>query len=223
MPVDTALPASGADTAARASEQLRAGNLAVVPTDTVYALVAHAFDPDATRRLLRVRGAGRNRPLTILIRSERQVVGLAGDLSEHAERLAAAYWPGPLTLVVRAGQGLSWDLGNTSGTVAVRIPTDDLLQRVIGEVGPLASSGAHLRGKPVATTVADAADQLGDAVACYVDGGVRGGPPSTIVDATGQDRVDVVREGAIPTEHIRAVAAGELDWGARPDSGTTED
>lgn len=223
MRVDTALPASGDETVARVSEQLRAGDLVVLPTDTIYAVVAQAFDQDATRRLLRARGAGRNRPLTVLVRSERQVVGLAGDLSEAAERLVAAYWPGPLTLVVRAGEALSWDLGNTSGTVALRIPTDDLVQRVIGEVGPLASSGAHVRGKPVATTVADAHEQLGEAVGCYVDGGTCSGPPSTIVDVSRVGRVDVLREGAIPTAHVQAVAAGEFEWGARPDSGTTED
>lgn len=211
------LEAADPTTRERVVDSLREGSLAVLPTDSVYGLAADAFAPAATRRLLRVRGSGRNRPLTVLIRSARQVVGLAGDVPEAADRLIAAYWPGPLTVVLRASPGLTWDLGNNAGTVALRIPTDDDLLAVINEVGPLACSAACKRGADPPTTVDAAREQLGDAVACYVDGGERSAPVSTVVDASRGDAVEVLRAGAVPDEHVERVAGGELAWGARPE------
>lgn len=212
------LPLGDPDTFDRVAVALRDGGLVVLPTDTVYGVVADAFNPAATRRLLRVRGAGRSRPLSVLIRSPRQVVGLAGDVSEAGDRLMAAYWPGAVTIILRASPGLTWDLGNAAGTVGLRIPTDDDLLRVIGDVGPLACSGASRRGQPLPTTVEEAREQLGDKVRFYVDGGERDGAPSTIVDATGADGVETMREGAITDADIQRVGAGDVAWGKRPES-----
>jgi L-threonylcarbamoyladenylate synthase len=219
----TVIPASDPSAREQVADDLREGRLAVLPTDTIYAVVAEAFAPQATRRLIRARGLGRNRPLTVLIRSQRQVVGLAGDVSEAADRLIAAYWPGPLTLILRAAPSLNWDLGNNAGTVALRIPTDELVQSVIKEVGPLASSAANRKGGGLPTTVEGAREQLETAVSVYVDGGERAEPVSTIVDASRGDRVEVLREGAIPAAHVARVAAGELDWGTRPDETAAPD
>gem|GEM_PF-1890709 len=212
--LDIADPAA----AERLAEELGAGRLAVVPTDTVYAIVADAFAPQATRRLLRARGAGRNRPLPVLVERPRQISGLAQGVSEAVDRLVAAYWPGPLTIALRAADGLGWDLGNTAGSVALRQPDDDWLRGVIAEVGPLAATGACRRGKPPATTIDAAREQLGEAVALYLDGGVRDEPRSTIVDATRGERVEVLRTGAIHADDLARVAAGELDWGVRADA-----
>lgn len=216
------LEAEDPQTPERAAAALRDGQLVVLPTDTVYGVAADAFQPAATRRLLRARGGGRNRPLSLLIRSPRQVVGLAGDVPEAADRLLAAYWPGPLTVVLRAAPGMSWDLGNDAGTVALRIPTDELLLGLIKEIGPLACTGAKRRGRPQPATVEQAREQLGDAVACYVDGGERLEAASTIVDATHGETIRVLRAAAIPSEHVEQVAAGRLDWGARPEAMTEE-
>lgn len=205
----------------RVLEELGEGRLVVLPTDSVYGVVADAFRQTATRRLLRARASGRNRPLTVLIRSERQVVGLAGDVPDAADRLIAAYWPGPLTLILRASPGMTWDLGNTADTVALRIPTDDELLEVIKEVGPLACGSANRRNRDRPTTVEEAHEQLEDSVACYVDGGKRDGEVSTIVDASREGRIEVLRVGAIPAEDIERVAAGELAWGERPDGAVT--
>ena len=199
----------------RVAAALRGGDVVVVPTDTVYALVADAFNPSAMRRLHRLKGREDGPPFSVVIRSPRQVTGLVSDIPEAADRLMAAYWPGPLTLVFAASEGLGWHLGPTRGTVGLRMPTDDLLLSIIGDVGPLACSGAHPDGRSAVSDVEEAEEALGDAVSLYVDGGHRGGPVSTIVDVTGP-AVRVLREAAVPAAHVEQVASGALGWGIRP-------
>ncbi|MEX0835665.1 MAG: L-threonylcarbamoyladenylate synthase, partial [Nitriliruptor sp.] len=137
-------------------------------------------------------------------------------VSDVLDRLVAAYWPGPLTIVVPAQPQLRWDLGRNDGTVAVRMPLDDVALEVIRAVGPLAVTSANLSGQPPGATAADAHEQLGDAVDLYLDGGPRsGGQPSTIVDVT-RRQPHVLREGVVPTDEVLAVARGELDPFAVP-------
>ena len=193
----------------RAVEALEDGRLVVVPTDTVYAVVADAFSPQATRRLMRARGAGRNRPVPVFIGSSRQLSALATDVPETAARLSETHWPGPLTLVLQAVSGMTWDLGNTAGAVAVRMPDEPFLRELIGEVGPLAGTGASRRGREPSPTVDAARAHFGDAVALYLDGDRREGQPSTIVDASRGERLTVLREGAVPADEI--VAAPDDD------------
>ncbi len=125
-------------------------------------------------------------------------------MPEWARVLVEEFWPGPLTLVLRQQSSLMWDLGDTRGTVAVRMPDDELALAVLERTGPLAVSSANLSGRPAAVD-ADAAEQmLGDAVAVIVDGGPsRGGEASTIIDATGAGRV--LRRGALTLEQVNAV------------------
>lgn len=197
-------------------EALRSSSIAVVPTDSVYALAADAFTPLATQRLFGAKRRGRGIPLTVLIRSPRQTTGLVEEIPEEAERLMASYWPGPLTLVFRATDGLGWDIGDTGGTVALRMPTEDFLLQVIAQIGPIATTGANRRGQPVATTLEEAHEQFSTSVAVLVDGGERTGATSTIVDVS-RGHVEILREGAISSAEIRAVAAGEVGWGDRLD------
>jgi L-threonylcarbamoyladenylate synthase len=205
----------------RAVEVLRSGRLVVLPTDSVYALAADAFSRVATQRLFGAKRRGRATPLTVIVRSPRQTTGLVEAISEPAERLMAAYWPGPLTLVFRAVEGLNWDIGQTKGTVSLRMPSDDLLLDLVADVGPLAVTSANRRGEPVPTTAAQARRQLGLSAALYLDGGERAAPSSTVVDVT-RDDAEVLREGAIPTDAVAKVASGETDWGVRPAPGAVE-
>ncbi len=200
----------------RAIDALRGGRLVVLPTDSVYALAADAFSKVATQRLFGAKRRGRATPLTVIVRSPRQTTGLVEAINESAERLMAAYWPGPLTLVFRSVEGLNWDIGESKGTVSLRMPSDDLLLDLVADVGPLAVTSANRRGEPVPANAADARKQLGLSAALYLDGGERTGPSSTVVDVTGEG-ADVLREGAIPADAIAKVAAGETGWGARPD------
>lgn len=203
------------DAHARALAALRAGDLVVVPTDTIYAVVGDAFSPGATGRLLALKQRGRAVPLPVVIRSPRQVSGLVEHIPEAGERLMASYWPGPLSLVLPAAEGMTWDLGETRGTVSLRMPAADFVLDLIAEIGPLACTGASRGGVAPAEEVAQVRRQLAADVALYVDGGPRTGPPSTVVDVT-RDAAQVLRPGAIPAEDIRQVADGEVGWGSRP-------
>lgn len=195
----------------RAADVLRGGKVVVVPTDTVYGIAADAFNTTGTRRIFGAKRRSRRFPLPVLVRSPKQLLGLCPQVPETVERLMAAYWPGPLTIVVQADPGLQWDLGDNRGTLSLRMPLDDLTLDLIREVGPLAVTSANLSGQPAATSAADAHQQLGDLVEAYLDDGERGETQlSTIVDVT-RDEPEVLREGPLHGPDVVAVANGELD------------
>lgn len=180
-----------------ALEAVKRGELVVLPTDTVYGVGADAFSPQAVSKLLAAKGRGRDMPVPVLIGAWRTARALTDLLSEPAENLIAAFWPGALTIVVRQGGGLAWDLGDSAGTVALRMPLHEVAIDLLQETGPLAVSSANRTGSPPTTTVEAAQEQLGETVAVYLDGGqTAGAVPSTIVDVTGaQPRI--LREGVI--------------------------
>jgi L-threonylcarbamoyladenylate synthase len=183
------------------------GELVVLPTDTVYGLGADAFSPAAVTRLLAAKGRSRDMPPPVLVGTVRGATALVEDLGPDGQRLIDEFWPGGLTIVCRATRSLSWDLGDTKGTVAIRMPEDSIALDLLRETGPMAVSSANRTGLPAATTAAEARDQLGEAVSVYLDNGtVAGGVASTIVDLTGpQPRL--LRRGAISVGRLREVAA----------------
>ena len=186
-----------------ASATLRRGELVVMPTDTVYGVAADAFNPGAVDALLAAKGRGRDMPVPVLVANAEMLAALVGELPESAKSLTDAFWPGPLTLVVRHTPHLSWDLGEARGTVAVRMPDDAIALDLITRTGPLAVSSANRTGHPPATTMLDARLQLGAAVAVYLDGGPRpSGTPSSIVDLTGETP-RLLREGALAADLLR--------------------
>lgn len=209
------IPADDPQAVDRAVEILRSGQLVVVPTDTVYAVVADAFQTDATQRLLAAKRRGREVPLSIFIRNPRQVIGLAGDVPETAERLMASYWPGPVALVLPEQPEMPWDLGATRGALTLRMPADDLVLAIAAEIGPLACSAANRRGELVPTTVEEAELQMGEAIALYLDRGPAAPALTTIVDCT-RDEVEVLREGMVSSGDVHRVAGGEVGWGQQP-------
>lgn len=181
------------------------GALAVFATDTVYGVAADAFSPAAVARLLAAKGRGRDMPVPVLVGSAISISGLAEHVTDDARALVEAFWPGPLTLIVRSAPSLAWDLGETRGTVAVRMPAHPVALALLAETGPLAVSSANRSGMPAATTTADALRQLGEDVAVYLDSGsVESGVPSTILDLTGA-RPRLRRLGALTTEQLRTV------------------
>jgi len=195
-------PGPGVEAAVSA---LRRGELAVLPTDTVYGVAADAFSPDAVARLLEAKGRGRSMPVPVLVGSWRTLDGLVDDVTPTMRSLVEAFWPGGLTLVVPQAATLLWDLGETRGTVAVRMPMHPVALAVLAETGPLAVSSANRTGLPAPTDAAEAARQLGTAVEVYLDGGTTGeAVPSTILDLTG-DHPTVLREGAVTLERLREV------------------
>ncbi|GLW63630.1 threonylcarbamoyl-AMP synthase [Actinomadura rubrobrunea] len=190
---------------AEAVSAVRRGELIVLPTDTVYGVGADAFTPAAVTALLNAKGRGREMPPPVLVGSVRAATALVEDLGLYGQDLIDEFWPGALTLVCRANRNLVWDLGDTKGTVAVRMPMHELAVELLKETGPLAVSSANLSGRPAARSVEEAEKMLGDAVSVYLDDGPAGeGPPSTIVDLTGSIP-RLLRPGAIPEDKIRAV------------------
>ncbi len=192
---------------ATAASAILAGELVVMPTDTVYGVGADAFSPAAVRRLLTAKGRGRDMPSPVLVGTVRAATALVEDLGQDGQRLIDEFWPGALTIVCRATRTLSWDLGDTRGTVAIRMPQDPVALELLRETGPMAVSSANLTGSPSPTTAAAAKDQLGESISVYLDGGATaGGVASTIVDLTGaQPRL--LRRGAISVGRLREVAA----------------
>jgi tRNA threonylcarbamoyl adenosine modification protein (Sua5/YciO/YrdC/YwlC family) len=182
------------------------GGLIVLPTDTVYGIGADAFDAAAVAALLAAKGRGRQMPPPVLVPDVRTLDGLATDVSEDARNLVEEFWPGGFTIILRAQPSLQWDLGETRGTVALRMPDHEAALAVLRRTGPLAVSSANKSGQPAALDVEDARSQLGDTVAVYLDGGTApGGVASTIVDASGP-HLRVVREGAISLDDLCSVA-----------------
>ncbi len=188
-----------------AVEALQRGDLVVLPTDTVYGIAADAFSPAAVTRLLEAKGRGRDLPVPVLVGAVRTLDGLVEHVPDDARALVERFWPGPLTVVVRAAPSLAWDLGETRGTVAVRMPLHPVALAVLERTGPLAVSSANRSGLPPATDAAEAREQLGEAVDVYLEAGPVGEPvPSTIVDLTGTVP-RVLRRGALPVAELRAV------------------
>jgi len=188
-----------------AVDAIEAGDLVVLPTDTVYGIAADAFKADAVQRLLDAKGRGRDMPPPVLISVVESLDALATDIPESGRKLCQEFWPGPLTVICHAQTSLMWDLGETQGTVALRVPDHENTRELLSRTGPLAVSSANISGQPAALDVYDAETQLQDSVAVYLDGGTAtGGQPSTIVDITG-DTPHVVRLGALSLAQLRAV------------------
>jgi L-threonylcarbamoyladenylate synthase len=217
-------PAQRVTGLAEAAASLRKGDLAVIPTDTVYGLAADAFSPPAVTGLLAAKGRDRQMPPPVLVGTVRAATALVEDLNAFGKDLIDEFWPGGLTLVMRANRSLIWDLGDTKGTVAVRMPLHELALELLKQTGPLAVSSANRSGAPPATTAADAEAQLGEAVAVYLDGGpCSGDVPSTIVDLTGAVP-KLLRRGVISIARLREVVTLAVDdeW-MEDDSGAVAD
>lgn len=204
---------------------LRRGELVVIPTDTVYGIAADAFSPRAVQRLLDAKGRTRQSPPPVLVPSVQTLEALAAVIPDAVRKLVDAFWPGGLTIVLPAQPSLAWDLGDTDGTVAVRMPDNRIALELLTETGPLAVSSANLTGQPAATTATAAEAMLGDTVEVYLDGGESATVASTIVDATRLiapgGRLSILREGAISREQIRDVIGDLLEEGA-PEDGVSD-
>lgn len=201
------LPADDPDAIAAAVEALRAGELVALPTETVYG-VACTLDADAIERLLTAKGREVAKGITLGIDTIEQADGVS-VLPPAARRLAARFWPGPLTIVVpeRPEAALPFALTGGGSSVGLRLPDHPVPRALARAVGPLPLTSANRSGEPDARTAADAASALGDTVRIVLDGGpARGGVPSTVVAVDPEGSVRVLREGALPPDAILAAA-----------------
>ena len=188
-----------------ASRAVQRGALVVLPTDTVYGIGADAFDPAAVRRLLKAKGRGPEMPPPVLISAATTLDALAVGVPGYARALVEHFWPGPLTLVCTQQASLQWDLGDTRGTVAVRMPDHEVVLEILERTGPLAVSSANLTGRPPAADADAAEEMLGEDVSVIIDcGPAERDEPSTIIDVTGtQGRV--LRAGALSLDALNEV------------------
>jgi L-threonylcarbamoyladenylate synthase len=188
-----------------AAGALRAGELVVFPTDTVYGLGCDAFNRDATAKIFDVKQRPRSLPLPVLVSRPRQAWALCAEVPPQALELAGAFWPGALTIVLPQTPDLSWDLGESRGTIAVRIPANEDLVSLLEIVGPVAMTSANISNEPTPADVAGVADRLGEGVGLYVDGGpAQADAGSTIVDLS-RRTPRLIREGLIARSQIELV------------------
>jgi tRNA threonylcarbamoyl adenosine modification protein (Sua5/YciO/YrdC/YwlC family) len=189
-----------------AVEAVQRGDLVVMPTDTVFGIGGDAFKAWAVTALQNAKGRDRRMPVSVLVGSRNTLDGLVFGLPATARDLVEAFWPGGLTIIVEHATSLSWDLGETDGKVAVRMPLHPLALEVLRETGPMAVSAANKEGNPPAKTAAQARDQFGYSVSVYLEAAVSPDPMgSTIVDLSGSRPV-LVRAGAISYEQLLEVA-----------------
>ena len=196
--------ADAAETAARA---IAAGGVIAFPTDTVYGLGVDLWQPSAIAGLYRVKGRPDDKALPVLMADPDDWRDVALAFPATAQRLAAAFWPGGLTLVLRRRPEVPDAVAPLAPTIALRVPDHTALQRVLARTGPLASSSANLSGQPTATSATAVRAMLGHGLALVLDGGTQTvQQPSTIVDVTGAVPV-ILRHGAISDADIARVLA----------------
>lgn len=206
-----------------ARSAIAAGRCIVLPTDTVYGIGADALNSQAVQALLDAKQRGRDMPPPVLIAEPAMMAALVREVPSYANKLAEAFWPGALTMILEAQSALPMDLGETRGTIAVRVPDHELTRALLRATGPLAVSSANTSGLPAATTIDEAQQMLGSAVAVYLDDGpAPGSVPSTIVDFSSTSNGRLLRAGAIGLTELLAVAPHlESDAGS-DETGTPE-
>jgi tRNA threonylcarbamoyl adenosine modification protein (Sua5/YciO/YrdC/YwlC family) len=189
-----------------AIDAVKRGDLVVLPTDTVYGIGADAFKSWAVSAVLTAKGRDRATPSPVLVGSRHTLDGLVYTLPAAARDLAEAFWPGALTIIVEHAPSLDWDIGETGGTVQLRMPLHPVALEVLRETGPMAVSSANKLGWSPAATATDAREQFGFAVSAYLEAGPAPADalPSSIVDLTGAEP-RLLRAGAIPLEKLREV------------------
>lgn len=186
---------------AHASAVLRRGGVVVYPTDTFYGLAVDPRMPDAVARLFALKGriGGQAPPL---IACDEHQAEAAVHMDEPAQRLARAFWPGPLSIVLAAREAICPDARAADGTIAVRVPASDVARALARTFGfCVTATSANRSGEPPSTSAAGVADMLASGVDFILDGGeTPGGAPSTLVDVRGEPRL--VRAGAVPWDRV---------------------
>jgi len=186
---------------------LRKGDVVALPTDTFYGLAVDPVNLQAVEQIYQIKNRPKNKPLSLLIASLAQAYELARDTDALLDKLAERFWPGPLTIIVRAGYKLPLRVTANTGNVALRVPAAAIARAVVERFGlPITATSANLQGASECSSAECVRDQLGDRIPLIVNGGSTGkAQPTTIVDLTlGEERWKILREGAIPTHEIVA-------------------
>jgi len=194
------------------AQQIKAGHVLGMPTDTFYGLAADPFNLRAVERVYEIKSRSRHKPLSLLIEDVDQAENLARPLPEEFYKLARKFWPGPLTIIVQASSELPLKVTANSGNVALRVPSAKIPLAVVQAAGiPITATSANLSGATECTTAVQVRDQLQERISIIVDGGTSPREiASTIVDLSADDgNWRVIREGAIPTQEITSFLTQE--------------
>src|SRR5205807_57161 len=191
-----------------AADKIRSGEVLGMPTDTFYGLAADPFNLRAVDRVYDIKSRSRHKPLSLLIESVDQAEELTQPLPEEFYVLARRYWPGPLTIIVKASSRLPLKVTANTGNVALRVPDASIPVAIIREVGfPITATSANLLGSTECTTAECVRDQMGERIGIIVNGGrTQRDAPTTIVDLSGNPtQWQIIREGAIPADDISQI------------------
>ncbi len=196
---------------AEAVRVLRNGGVAAIPTDTVYGLAANGLDEAAAARVFEVKGRQERMPLPLLLASVDDLSLCCTDVPDFVRVLAEAFWPGPLTLVLRRSDAVPDTVTGGGDTVGVRMPDHPVPREIALRLGaPITGTSANKSGLPPATTAAEVREQIGSRVDYVLDGGsVRSGVPSTVLDLTGSEP-SVLRAGGVSPNAIAEVLGREV-------------
>jgi L-threonylcarbamoyladenylate synthase len=189
----------------RVARSLEAGQVVALPTDTFYGLAVDPVNLHAVDRIYDLKTRARHKPLSLLISDVAQAYGLARSCDMAFDRLAERFWPGPLTIIVKAGSKLPLRVTANTGNVALRVPEAAIARAIVEHLGlPITATSANLHGQPECTSALSVFDQLGDMIPLIVDGGPTARTvATTIVDlSAGDNSWSIIREGAIPTHEI---------------------
>jgi L-threonylcarbamoyladenylate synthase len=184
---------------------LRSGNVVGLPTDTFYGLAVDPVNLHAVDQIYEIKSRMRHKPLSLLLADVAQAYGIARNLDSQFDRLVERFWPGPLTVIVRAGTRLPLRVTANTGNVALRVPDAEIPRAVVRMLGlPVTATSANVMGAPECTHAIGVRDQIGDRISLIVDGGPTARSlPTTIVDlSAGSGMWQVIREGAIPTHEV---------------------
>jgi L-threonylcarbamoyladenylate synthase len=193
-------------TLARAIEALRTGDPIVYPTETFYGIGADAFSTDALERIFAIKGRDAAKTIALIAHDEASAFAIASEVPDLARRLARAFWPGPLTIVMPARDGIPVALVGSGGGIGVRVSSHPLARALAHGLGhPITATSANLSGAAPARTTAEANAALGDQIKVFVEGGtLPGGMPSSVVQCD-RDGWRLLREGAIGADQIEAI------------------
>ena len=189
----------------RVIHALEAGEVVSLPTDTFYGLAVDPVNLRAVDRIYDLKTRARHKPLSLLIAEVAQAYELARQLDTAFDRLAEKFWPGPLTIVVKAGSKLPLRVTANTGNLALRVPEAAIPRAVVTRLGlPITATSANLSGHPECTSANGVREQLGEELPLIVDGGPTArSTATTIVDLSGGGNSwMILREGAIPTHEI---------------------
>ncbi len=201
-PAEAGIP----EAVARASGVIDKGGIIAYPTETFYGLGVKFDDSDALRKLYGIKHRSADKALPLIIGDKRCLGLLATSITDSAERLIEKFWPGPLTLLLSAKPGISEFITAGTGKIAVRIPGESFALDLARSLGfPITATSANISGSPPADNADDVLRYFGDVLDLIIDcGKTPGGNPSTIVDAS-EEKIQILREGAVPKEEVFAV------------------